>query len=402
MRYSDIKLLDDLHFFDGKDVYIYGTGDYGFRAARMLDKIGVFDYTFCNSDRAREGTKKLGNRLIHPSNIPDRASSVAIIAVSPQNRQYIEEMERELSVFSDINAISYFALELFCTVFDLSREGALERMINQSIAENNSQAWQMEDIKQAIAADILVFQPGKVASKSVYQGIMQLGLRGAHVHYFARFTRWVPLEKRRKYEELLREAMQGKKIITLIREPIARHISGFFHALGGSRNMFPPRMIQRSIVDAGFQGTLRKYMPSKRDRLETWFENEFPPIEAWFESEFQPTTGIDVFRHPFDVEKGYTVIRENGIEVLLMTMERLSSLEGVIGEFIGNSDFKLPKENVAAEKDYARLYQETLDTVEIPREFFDRYYKDNPLMKHFYSQADIERFAARWRSHVKD
>ncbi len=69
MRYSDVKLLDDMHFFDGKDVYIYGTGDYGFRAARMLDKIGVFDYTFCNSDRAKEGTKKLGNRIIHPSNI---------------------------------------------------------------------------------------------------------------------------------------------------------------------------------------------------------------------------------------------------------------------------------------------------------------------------------------------
>ncbi len=221
---------------------------------------------------------------------------------------------------------------------------------------------------------------------SVYQGIMQLGLRGAHIHYFTRFTRWVSLEKRRKYEELLPGAIQGKKFITLVREPIARHISAFFQALYGFG-----RLLQRNIAGMGFQGALRGFMLSKDYYPETWFKTEFLPV-----------TGIDVFRHPFDVEKGYTIIRENGIEVLIMTMEHLSSLEGVIGEFIGNSDFKLPKENVGAEKDYARLYKETLDTVKIPREFYDHYYNDNPLMKHFYSQADIEKFAARWRSHVKD
>ncbi len=388
MRDSDVNLLDDMCFFEGKDVYIYGTGDYGVRSARMLDKIGVFDYTFCNSDRTREGTKRLGNRIVHPSRIPDRASSVAIIAVSPQNKQYIKEMERELSALPSVNTISYVGLELFCAVFDLSREGSLERMLNQSIAESDEWARDMGVVKNAIDAEILVFQPAKVASTSVYQGILQLGLSVGHIHYLS--IRQVPLKKRQEYEELLQGATRGKKFITLVREPIARQISLFFQALG-SKNMFYTRLFQRNIADMGFQSTLREFMLSKDYHLETWFETEF-----------QPTTGIDIFRHPFDAEKGYTIIRENGIEVLLMTMEHLSSLEGVIGEFIGNSDFKLPKENVGAEKDYAKLYQETLDTVEIPREFFDHYYNDNPLMKHFYSQADIERFAARWRGHVKD
>lgn len=387
MRYSDLKLLGDIHYFDGKDVYIYGTGDYGVRTARMLDKTGVFDYTFCNSNRAREGTKKLGNRIVHPTNIPDRASSVAIIAVSPQNKQYIEEMERELSGLSDIDTISYFALELFCTIFGMSREGDLERLIDQSIDESTWPVWLMEGARSAIAADILVFQPGKVASTSVYEGLLQLGLHAAHIHAF---TRWVPLEKRQGYEELLRGSMRGKKFITLIREPISRQVSLFFEMLCGEL-VFLNRLLRRNIAAIGFQNALRGSMLSKRDHLETWFENEFLPI-----------TGINVFLHPFDTEKGYTIIRENGIEVLLVTMEHLFSLEGVIGEFIGNSDFKLRKENVAAEKDYAKLYQETLDTVKIPRAFYDQYYKNSSFMKHFYSQADIERFAARWRSHVKD
>lgn len=389
MRYSDIKLLDDMRFFDGKDVYIYGTGDYGFRAARMLDKIGVFEYTFCNSDRTREGTKKLGNKIIHPSHIPDKASSVAIIAVSPQNRQYIEEMERELSVLSDINTISYFALEQFYAAFDQSGEGNLERMLNQSIAESTERILNMGAVMHEIDSDILVYQPGKVASKSVHKGLVQLGLRAGHIHWL---TRWAPPGRHQEYEELLHKALRGKKCITLVREPIARQISAFFESIGNGTafNKWP---VQRSICDFGIQSALGKFMLSTigHDDLESWFENEF-----------LPTTGIDVFRHPFDVERGYTIIRENGIEVLLMTMESLPSLEGVIGEFIGNNDFRLPKENVGAEKDYARLYQETLDTVEIPRESFDHYYKDNPLMKHFYSQADIECFAARWRGHVKD
>ncbi len=389
MRYSDEKLLDDMRFFDGKDVYIFGTGDYGVRVARMLDNIGVFDYTFCNSDRAKEGTEKLGKKIVHPSNIPDRANSVAIIAVSPQNKQYIREMERELSVLSAINIISYFFLELFCDIFDLSREGDLERILDYSIEKSTERSWQMEFVKSAISADVLVFQPGKVASSSIYQELLQLGLDVVHIHWFTQGG--VPLEKRREYEKLLQRAMQGKKCITLVREPIARQISYFFQWLCSDLAFLGRWLIRQSIADMGFQSALREYMLSKRDHLETWFENEFLPV-----------TGIDVFHHPFDVEKGYTIIKENGIEVLLMTMERLPSLEGVIGEFIGNSDFKLPKENVGTEKDYARLYKETLDTVEIPREFYDQYYNDSPLMKHFYSQADIERFAARWRSHVKD
>lgn len=398
MRYSDLKLLDDMRYFDGKDVYIYGTGDFGFRAARMLDKIGIFDYTFCNSNRAREGTKKLGNRIVHPSRIPDRDSSVVIIAVSPQNKQYVKEMERELSTLSAINTISYFSLELFCDIFDLTREGDLECMMDQSIAESAIQAWQMRRAKAAVAADILVYQPAKVASVSVYNGIVHLGFRSAHIHNLNRFIQQPSLEIQWEYEKLLQGAMKGKKLITLVREPIARHISGFFQLLNGISRW----LLQRSIADKGFQSALRELMLSTHDELETWYGNGFLPIETWFENEFLPVTGIDVFRHPFDVDKGYTVIRENGIEVLLMTMESLPYLEGVIGEFIGNSDFKLPKENVSTEKEYAKLYKETLDTVEIPREFFDHYYKDSPFMKHFYSQADIERFAARWRSHVRD
>ena len=41
--------------------------------------------------------------------------------------------------------------------------------------------------------------------------------------------------------------------------------------------------------------------------------------------------GIDVFAYPFDAEKGYTLIKEGNIELLLMKMEKLSELENVIG-----------------------------------------------------------------------
>jgi len=34
MKDSAVKLLDDMRYLDGKDVYIYGTGDYSVRADR--------------------------------------------------------------------------------------------------------------------------------------------------------------------------------------------------------------------------------------------------------------------------------------------------------------------------------------------------------------------------------
>ena len=112
--------------------------------------------------------------------------------------------------------------------------------------------------------------------------------------------------------------------------------------------------------------------------------------------------GIDVFEYPFDKEKGYSIIKKDNIEVLLMKLEKLNGLEQIIGRFAGAPHFKLINANIGEKKQYAYLYKDVKDTMKIPREVFDFYYKGNPRMDHFYSEEEKAAFLKKWEKNIVD
>jgi hypothetical protein len=121
----------------------------------------------------------------------------------------------------------------------------------------------------------------------------------------------------------------------------------------------------------------------------------------WFDNELKAFFGIDVYAHPFDREKGYSIIKQGNIEVLVMKMEKLNSLESVIGEFIGAPQFKLVNDNVGSNKIYKYLYKNVKDAVKIPREIFSVCY-GNPRMSHFYTEEEKAAFLKKWEKNIVD
>ena len=69
-----------------------------------------------------------------------------------------------------------------------------------------------------------------------------------------------------------------------------------------------------------------------------------------------------------------------------MKLEKLNSLESVIGEFVDAPNFRLLNANEGSSKIYKYLYKNVREVIKIPRKIADLYYKGNPRMGHFYTE----------------
>ncbi len=117
----------------------------------------------------------------------------------------------------------------------------------------------------------------------------------------------------------------------------------------------------------------------------------------WFDWEMKEVFGIDVFAYTFDAEKGYTLIKEGNIELLLMKMEKLSELENVIGEFLGIEQFKIENRNVLGEKPYRFAMKAYKERFSLTEERLSEIYFKNEKVRHFYSETERKAFYDKWK-----
>jgi hypothetical protein len=184
------------------------------------------------------------------------------------------------------------------------------------------------------------------------------------------------------------------KVITLIRDPVARNMSSFFE------NMELFGFDYRSKMKSGHEETLvaelvelfrKNYVDgSQADRVDS------DPL-TWFDEELKTVFNIDVFQSNFPVRQGFDIYDSPLAEVLLIRLEDLDGCVAAAFErFLGMEGAGLQRHNVAAKKDYAPLYRRFLDVFEIPDSYLDRMY-NSKVSRHFYTEEELEKFRSRWR-----
>lgn len=174
------------------------------------------------------------------------------------------------------------------------------------------------------------------------------------------------------------------KVITLVRDPIATNLSGFFHNY---------RWWSKDLQDAA-----RSRNGDHMQELNRCFLQDYPhdvPL-FWFDMEMKPLFGVDVFASEFPKEAGYKIYKGELVDVLLLKLEKLGDCaEDAIGEFLGLQDFQLVRANEARDKWYAELYREFKGKFVLPPSYADRLYNSR-FMEQFYTAAEIETFRQKW------
>ncbi|WP_444685513.1 putative capsular polysaccharide synthesis family protein [Alkalicoccus luteus] len=250
---------------------------------------------------------------------------------------------------------------------------------------------------------VLVHQMGKVGSTSLTVSLKEQGMLPIHIHSF-----YTPLSTemyqayksisyyrspsyrfryywRHKLVHQLLQKRKKLKIISLVREPVSRNISMYFHAF------------QVPLMDLNKEKDNRKESNTNMQALQNDFLNRFNHTYgiSWFHKEFYKAWGIDVYEYPFDQEKGYGIIETEQADVLMIQMEKLNSLENEIAAFLEIESFTLKNENMGSKKWYHAVYKEFKETLSLDSRYVEALY-DSEFMHHFYSRADRMRLKERY------
>jgi len=257
--------------------------------------------------------------------------------------------------------------------------------------------------------DIFVYTMPKVGTNSFYNSLRQYGMRKIFTHSlypspvkardilpdgeptaasFVFKVNWIMRIDAAHVKTYLQKYLHRQKllVITGVRNPLDRILSSFFQEFDGA-----------------YQDGVRA-IPSHPDSL-------YPEItdyvmrnftsEDWFNCELKSNLQIDVYQHPFDCSKGYQIIEENKVRLLIIRIENLDNVwEKAIIEWLGKKrpsgmDLPLLKANETSKKGIADLYKEVKSSIKFDPKLIEDIYSTQ-YAKHFYSQEELERFKQKW------
>jgi hypothetical protein len=246
---------------------------------------------------------------------------------------------------------------------------------------------------------VLVYTAPKVASTAVTVALQAAGQSVFHVHMISaasmRNLREAMRQRglaRMKWDSLgledignalaseLIEPRHRARVVSLVRDPVARNISFYFETLE----------VLWQTESAHEHVSVERLLAEFHER----FRHE-RGVE-WFDNEFKPVLGIDVYEHPFPHDKGYLRIDSGPYEVLVMRHDLDDRVkEKCLADLVGVRAITLTPRNVGAQKPYAETYREFLRRVELPEDYVERLL-GSKYARHFYSPEELARFRAKW------
>lgn len=239
---------------------------------------------------------------------------------------------------------------------------------------------------------ILIYALPKTASTSIHMSLNAVNIPSLHVHVLspANITR-IAAERRANglpvRDERLSLAVHARlqrtsekvRIITSVREPISRNISAFFQRLSDFYGDRPPATIPANEAT---------------ERFLTEYSHDVP-LE-WFDVEFGKVTDVSIYDYPFPYEQGWSIVRSGRFEILILRVESSDAAKKeALSRFLGRPDIELVRSNTAEDKDYAVLYKEFRKQIRVPESYVDRMLNSR-YARHFYSNAELEKFREYW------
>lgn len=419
MKILDYELIDDISRLFEKRLFVYGTGKYGRKVANAFSRMKIKIEGFCETkpDKIFFDGEKVISAI---SLIQDYDEDNVLVIIASE--KYYKEMISALQVTQNMNLCTYYALFLSlylnCEAKEMIEPIKKDIKFFKEVSLNTAiqtffDTWRTTRFYCEMMAQpslVWLLQPGKVASMTIHSSNF---LKTYHFHSMA-YAFNADGNMRDLCNQMLDNIKERPvKIITGVREPIARDISVFFQ--GTEWDIWPLIRYDNSWLylfgDYKDNNTkkldgklLKKEICTFEKSLNHTFDNITREIIknksdefSWFDYEIKALFDVDIYEYPFDKEKGYSIIKQDNIHILIYKCEQLNQLEDIIGEFIKEPGFSLNSTNQGDEKVYSYVYKKFKEKVKLKKSYFDYYYADNSKLKHFYTDTEIEQFMDKWK-----
>ena len=269
--------------------------------------------------------------------------------------------------------------------------------------------WRMQNHKRQ---PLLVYQMGKVGSRSVYQAL--LPLRASHSLYHVHTLNETQINSAaRAYRQtfsvrhvvpdhlmasryLLRDLAAGQphgrwKVVSLVREPVGRNISSFFQDLELQHPDFS--LAEKAVLSTEqLVDELVELFLTSHDHTE--------PLD-WCDAELANILGVDVYATPFPHEQGWELYQSQRADVLLVRLEDLDTvMPSAFSSFLdGFQPSAAPVVNAAMDKSYRDLYRTFRKTLQLPESYLKFMYESR-YARHFYTATELATFYLSWSAHL--
>lgn len=241
----------------------------------------------------------------------------------------------------------------------------------------------------------LVYTMGKVGSQTVYRTLREAlpFSHVAHVHFLS--ERWTEgvlphtnhaadvAHARSLKEQLAARPDLRLRVITLVREPVSRDVSGLFE--------MPADFVgARDVAGMAVEEIAAAFDERRRD------PHFVDYTISWLDTELREWLGIDVYAEAFPRERGYVVQRHERCDLLVMRLESLDRCYADAFRELADLDVRrLVVANRTADKPLGRKSREfrrsyRVHPVELARLYASRY------VRHFYTPDEIAAFTRRW------
>jgi hypothetical protein len=233
---------------------------------------------------------------------------------------------------------------------------------------------------------VIVWTMGKVGSLSVYHAIRAAKLRALHPHYCdaaslrhlrEKFGRDLPVIKHgMDAAEVIERATPENPalIVTMVRTPIERNISSYFHNRG---------FLNISTNDLG--ENIRLFIDTYSHHV----------VLKWLDLNLKKVLDLDVYAEPFDKEKGFRIYDRGRHKVLLLRSDLSRGDQGaIVSDFLGRP-ITIGDRNVAGEKAYADDYQAFVDRIDLSKEFVDGML-NSAYAQHFWQKEKLDQLRKFW------
>lgn len=414
------KIDANLSIFKQNKVVIYGTD---FRAVSLIKLFKFFDievHAFFNEDeivsRYIKGIPVYGKLNMREfANQNDVLIQMGILAESfkllaiPSSENLLEKNIRKLGEFSIKDVISYEeTTNILYTYKDL--------ILNERSIEQGKEYYKVDALENLVLdrrkmlhdhiiqysnnSILLGCLPPKTGDNTLRNTFLKHNI---NFYNFSHYTHLFDLNS-------LTSCCENIKLITAVRDPISQNLSAFFEMIS---NLYRSTNYDNFFIDSenyilfmqDTQLTFDRYLYGNK-YLKTSFEIDYPQtmIEIQLIQNFIPNFQkniIDILSYPFDKEKGYTIIKEENLEIFVYQLEKMNDIVEEMSEWIGEEQFdEWVKGNEASNKWVADSYKQAQKELIFTQEYFDKCYNE-PYVKYFYSERDVEKFKARWSDNVK-
>lgn len=289
---------------------------------------------------------------------------------------------------------------------------------------------QVSLLRQALAPPILILQMGSVGSKTIFFSLCDqpdLVLEHVpvfHMHFLSE-DRMTSFEKQNSHlvdtekvkrlqhcwqaqcirkELLSAPRSKGKwRVISLVRDPIARNASDFF------KHTSIKKMPDKSCAFL----SSKKYNFNFRfsggeapgeelvDQLIDIFIDRYDHLSCtrYFDNELFSEFGVDVYDSKFYPSNGYSICDYDPFSLLLLRTQDIDRVAKEATEkFLGVSSTHFSKRNARINSPQGSIYKMFISRLRVPGHIAHNIYQSR-FARHFFSTTEINSFAERW-THV--